>query len=81
MDARELAEKDRTAREWCADPHRYFKAFSRTARRFQQSHPSPRYRVMTLVGGAQDFLPRRPLQRLQRRFVYSLREAKRADIG
>ena len=61
MDARELAEKDRVAREWCADPHRYFKAFSRTARRFQQSHPSPRYRVMTLVGGPQDFLPRRPI--------------------
>ena len=61
MDARELAEKDRVAREWCADPHRYFKAFSRTARRFQQAHPSPRYRVMTLVGGPQDFLPRRPI--------------------
>lgn len=61
MNASELAEKDRTAREWCADPHRYFKAFSRTARRFQHEHPSPRYRVMTLVGGAQDFLPRRPI--------------------
>lgn len=61
MDARELAEKDRAAREWCADPHRYFKAFSRTARRFQRSHPSPRYRVMTLVGGPGDFLARRPI--------------------
>lgn len=59
---RDLAARDRAARTWLADPHRYFKAFSRTARRFQHMHPSPRYRVMTLVGTAADFLPRRPLR-------------------
>lgn len=59
-----LADKDRQAREICADPHKYFKAFSRTARRFQHMNPSPRYRVMTLVGTATDFLPRQPLKLL-----------------
>ncbi len=58
----DLAAKDREVRTWIADPHRYFKAFSRTARRFQHTHPSPRYRVMTLVGGAAEFLCRRPLR-------------------
>lgn len=58
----DLAARDRAVREWLADPHRYFKAFSRTARRFQHVHPSPRYRVMTLVGTAADFLSRRPLR-------------------
>lgn len=57
-----LAEKNRQAREICADPHRFFKAFSRTARRFQHMNPSARYRVMTLVGSAPDFLPRKPLK-------------------
>ena len=58
----DLLARDREARLWLADPHRYFKAFSRTARRFQHTHPSPRYRVMTLVGGPQEFLSRRPLR-------------------
>lgn len=58
----DLAARDRDVRTWLADPHRYFKAFSRTARRFQHMHPSPRLRVMTLVGAAGDFLPRRPLR-------------------
>lgn len=59
-----LNEKNLRAREICADPHQFFKAFSRTARRFQHMNPSPRYRVMTLVGGANDFLPRQPLKLL-----------------
>jgi len=58
----DLLARDREARTWLADPHKYFKAFSRTARRFQHTHPSPRYRVMTLVGGPQEFLQRRPLR-------------------
>lgn len=58
----DLLARDREARLWLADPHKYFKAFSRTARRFQHTHPSPRYRVMTLVGGPQEFLQRRPLR-------------------
>ena len=58
----DLLARDREARLWLADPHRYFKAFSRTARRFQHTHPSPRYRVMTLVGGPQEFLRHRPLR-------------------
>jgi len=57
----DLREQDRQARAYLADPHRYFKAFSRTARRFQHMHPSPRYRVMTLVGVPADFLAKRPL--------------------
>lgn len=57
-----LAEKDRQAREWCADPHRFFKAFSRTAKRFQFQNRSPRYRVMTLVGGPNDFLKFHPIK-------------------
>lgn len=57
-----LAEKDRQARECCADPHRFFKAFSRTARRFQHMNRSPRYRVMTLVGGPNDFLKFHPIK-------------------
>ncbi|MGN0847436.1 MAG: hypothetical protein ACI4RA_08655 [Kiritimatiellia bacterium] len=59
---RDLAAKSREVRAWMADPHRFFKAFSRTARRFQHTHPSPRYRAMTLVGGAAEFLSRRPLR-------------------
>ena len=59
---RTLAEKDRRAREISADPHRFFKAFSRTARRFQHMNPSPRFRVMTLVGEPKDFLPKKPLK-------------------
>lgn len=57
-----IAARDRQAREWCANPHAFFKAFSRTARRFQHMNQSPRYRVMTLVGEAGDFLPLRPLR-------------------
>ncbi len=57
-----LAEKARQAREFCADPHRFYKAFSRTARRFQHMNRSARLRVMTLVGTAEDFLPRRVLK-------------------
>lgn len=58
----DLFERDRQAREWIADPHRFFKAFSRTARRFQHQHPSARLRTMTLVGTPDEFLARRPLQ-------------------
>lgn len=60
----DLNEQNLRAREICADPHHFFKAFSRTARRFQHMNPSPRYRVMTLVGVANDFLPRQPLKLL-----------------
>lgn len=60
--ALDLARMNADARLWMADPHRYFKAFSRTARRFQHEHRSPRYRVMTFVGTADEFLQRRPLR-------------------
>lgn len=55
-------ERDRQVREWISDPHRYFKAFSRTARRFQHMHPSARLRVMTFVGKPEEFLARRPIR-------------------
>ena len=58
----DLIELDRQARTWIAAPHSYFKAFSRTARRFQHQHPSARLRTMTLVGAPEEFLSRRPLQ-------------------
>lgn len=58
----DLTARDAEVRQWMADPHRYFKAFSRVARRFQHEHRSARYRVMTFVGTAEDFLPRRPLR-------------------
>jgi len=61
-DAAGMNERDRQVRDWMADPHRYFKAFSRTARRFQHSHPSARLRVMTFVGRPEEFLSRRPLR-------------------
>lgn len=61
-DNADIVELDKLAREWCADPHRFFKAFSRTAREFQRSHPSPRLRTMTLVGKPEEFLEKRPLQ-------------------
>lgn len=54
--------RDREARTWMADPHAYFKAFSGTARRFQQAHPSARLRVMTFVGRPEEFLSRRPVR-------------------
>ncbi len=56
----DLAARDRAVREWVADPHRFFKAFGATARAFQRRHPSPRCRVMTFVGVADDFLKLRP---------------------
>lgn len=59
---KDLAVLDREVREWIADPHKFFKAFSRTAKRFQHTHPSPRYRVMTLVGKPVEFLSRRPMR-------------------
>lgn len=58
----DLVALDGQVREWIADPHRYFKAFSRTARRFQHTHPSARLRVMTFVGCPEEFLSRRPLR-------------------
>ena len=58
----DLIELDRQAREWIAAPHSFFKAFSRTARRFQHQHPSQRLRTMTFVGTPEEFLSRRPLQ-------------------
>lgn len=58
----DLRELDRQARAWVAEPHRFFKAFSRTARRFQHQHPSERLRTMTFVGGPDEFLSRRPLR-------------------
>ena len=58
----DLIELDRQAREWIAAPHSFFKAFSRTARRFQFQNPSPRFRTMTFVGTPEEFLSRRPLQ-------------------
>ena len=56
----DLAVRDRAVREWVAEPHRFFKAFGATARAFQRRHPSPRCRVMTFVGVADDFLKLRP---------------------
>lgn len=58
----DLSEQDRRVREWMANPHAFFKAFSRTARRFQHGHRSARLRVMTFVGVAEDFLPKRPVR-------------------
>lgn len=58
----DLIELDRQAREWIAAPHAFFKAFSRTARRFQHQHPSARLRTMTFVGAPEEFLSSRPLQ-------------------
>lgn len=54
--------KDVEVRKWLENPHQYFKAFSRVAKRFQHEHPSPRYRVMTLVGRPEEFLSRRPMK-------------------
>lgn len=58
----ELMAKDAQVRQWIANPHAQFKAFSRTARRFQHMHPSPRYRVMTFVGTPDAFLDKQPLR-------------------
>ena len=55
-----LAERDHMVREWLMEPHRYFKAFSPVARGFQNRHRSARFRTMTLVGVADDFLKLRP---------------------
>lgn len=56
----DLQERDRLARTWIDDPHRFFKAFSRTARRFQHAHRSARLSVRTLVGKPDEFLKFKP---------------------
>lgn len=58
----DLVELDRSACQWIANPHAYFKAFSPVAKRFQRRHPSERLRTMTLVGLPGEFLARRPVR-------------------